>query len=704
MTTELPASSEPSRIEPRLRFWRRVSLRKQMLYGFTAPILIVLMASLFLLRELKTLSHSADANVESTEAIGLRHALLGSVVDAETGLRGYLLTGDPEFLQPYSSAWLTFSGTSKLVAAREATNPAQLRELHAIEELFGRWKDYAAALIVLRQQTAAGEASQLWLLASMVVGPAPAATTAGTAGYGRDYDRALGRLQTSLGMLRPGKNAADLQAVLVLAGRTRTLLPEAAATTRAELLIALQSLAARTQADEDRISSTIASKRGKHLIDAIRVVIQTSLQEESVEQAAAARTQATDADHAIWIALGLPIIALLIGLALILLLLLDAVRAIDATSRAATAVAGGDLRKRLKVLRRDEIGELGTAFNAMAEELDDRSRRSLAINRFQTQLVISNSMEEIHAVVERMCTDMFHGASGAIYRIAASRNAAERVAQWNWPAAANGRVLHPEDCRAVRSGQPYFTSHDTLETPCRHIQQLGVPVARSLCMPLSAHGQIFGILTLCRFGDTVQDEASARDKETAILIGEQLSMSLANMQLREQLRNQSIRDPLTGLFNRRYLEETMSRELARTARNGQPLAVIAIDVDLFKRFNDTHGHEAGDKVLVELAKVLRNGIRTTDIACRYGGEEFVLLMPEASLPIAIERVEALRRQTRELRVRIGDIQLEPVTISSGIAIAPLHGENGDVLLRNADTALYAAKAAGRDRVIVYHAD
>jgi diguanylate cyclase (GGDEF)-like protein len=101
---------------------------------------------------------------------------------------------------------------------------------------------------------------------------------------------------------------------------------------------------------------------------------------------------------------------------------------------------------------------------------------------------------------------------------------------------------------------------------------------------------------------------------------------------------------------------------------------------------------------------LRGGIRSTDIACRYGGEEFVLLMPESPLAITVERVEALRRRTRELRVRVGDVQLEPITISSGIAIAPGDGESGEALLRNADTALYAAKAAGRDRVIVYRAD
>jgi diguanylate cyclase (GGDEF)-like protein len=189
----------------------------------------------------------------------------------------------------------------------------------------------------------------------------------------------------------------------------------------------------------------------------------------------------------------------------------------------------------------------------------------------------------------------------------------------------------------------------------------------------------------------------------AVLIAEQLAMAMANLQLREQLRQQSIRDPLTGLFNRRYLEETMERELARSIRNGQPLAVVAIDVDHFKRFNDTHGHEAGDQVLVELARLLRESVRNTDIACRYGGEEFVLLMPDSPPAIAIERVETLRAQVSALRLQFGAGRNEPLTISIGLATAPQDGHRADVLLRNADTALYAAKAGGRNRLVVYRA-
>jgi diguanylate cyclase (GGDEF)-like protein len=595
------------------RFWQRVSLRRQILYAFAVPVVLVVLASLFQLYALVTLNRGAETTAASSEAIGLRYALLNSVLDAETGLRGYLLAGDPEFLQPYFTAQENFDTISKRLQASDARNPAQLQKLHQIETLFQSWQ--------------------------------------------QEYAKPQMELREKLGIDMPG---------------------------------------------EQRIYANVASKRGKRIIDAIRTVLQASLQEALAEQHAAEAAAETDADRALWIGLLLPVLALLVGLVLALLLLVDAIRAIDATSLAAKAVAGGDLQKRVNVSRKDEIGELGSSFNHMAEELADHRRRSETINRFQTLLVTSNSMEEIYSVVARICEEIFPpGASGAIYRMAASRDLATRVAQWNWPDAANGRVLHPEDCRAIRAGKPYFASSDSLELPCQHTQQLGVPVKRGICLPLSAHGDILGVLQLCRFGEITSDAASARDIGTAVVIGEQLSLSMANMQLHEKLRNQSIRDPLTGLFNRRYLEETMQRELARSARNGQPLAVVAIDVDHFKRFNDSHGHEAGDKVLIELAAVLRQGIRSTDIACRFGGEEFVLLMPDSPLTATVERIEAIRRQVQQLRVTVNGIPLEAITISGGIAIAPTHGESGDVLLRNADTALYQAKHTGRDRAVVY---
>ena len=170
--------------------------------------------------------------------------------------------------------------------------------------------------------------------------------------------------------------------------------------------------------------------------------------------------------------------------------------------------------------------------------------------------------------------------------------------------------------------------------------------------------------------------------------------------LQSRLREQAIRDPLTDLFNRRYLEETLERELARAAREDYPVCVILIDLDHFKRVNDTYGHEAGDEVLKILSVALSEQCRRGDFACRYGGEEFVIVMPNINLEIAYERAENIRRSLNSMRVPYGQYHLT-ITISTGIACYPINGETRESILRAADQAMYGAKEAGRDHILSY---
>src|SRR5258708_6576092 len=184
---------------------------------------------------------------------------------------------------------------------------------------------------------------------------------------------------------------------------------------------------------------------------------------------------------------------------------------------------------------------------------------------------------------------------------------------------------------------------------------------------------------------------------------EQIGLSIANIRLREALRGQSIRDPLTGLFNRRYLEETFEREMHRVARSNRPLGALMIDLDHFKRFNDTFGHDAGDIVLQTAGSFFAKKVRAEDIACRYGGEEFVLILPDADLELTRLRAEELCAGTKKLQVIHSGETLGPITISVGVAAFPMHGKSMRELLAAADGALYQAKKAGRDRVMVAHA-
>ncbi|MDL1942402.1 diguanylate cyclase [Chloroflexi bacterium CFX2] len=166
------------------------------------------------------------------------------------------------------------------------------------------------------------------------------------------------------------------------------------------------------------------------------------------------------------------------------------------------------------------------------------------------------------------------------------------------------------------------------------------------------------------------------------------------------LRELSMRDHLTGLFNRRYLEETLERELLRVARKGLPLGLIMLDVDDFKRFNDVHGHAMGDAILREVGKLLLGHVRREDIPCRYGGDEFIVILPDASQAVTYERAEFFCEYARQSHFKFEEQVLDPVTLSMGIAIYPEHGFTSDAILRSADSALYRAKHAGRDQVVV----
>jgi len=223
------------------------------------------------------------------------------------------------------------------------------------------------------------------------------------------------------------------------------------------------------------------------------------------------------------------------------------------------------------------------------------------------------------------------------------------------------------------------------------------------CLPLIAKGDVLGLLHLrSRAGDAEADakNAMARVFKVANSLTEVLSLSIANIKLRETLSNQSIRDPLTNLFNRRFLEETLHREILRSLRKRTQIGVIMIDIDHFKKFNDIYGHAAGDLVLVQLAKFFRARIRESDFVCRFGGEEFTIIFPESSAEDALRRADRLREEAKLLKIYHLGQELGSITLSIGVSAYPLYGTTVEDLLRVADVALYHAKNAGRDRAVL----
>jgi diguanylate cyclase (GGDEF)-like protein len=304
---------------------------------------------------------------------------------------------------------------------------------------------------------------------------------------------------------------------------------------------------------------------------------------------------------------------------------------------------------------------------------------------------ICRSQAEANRVIGEVLPQLLPSVAGALYVMRPSQGALEL--QFGWGEGAMTKVFAPDECWALRRSRTHLVERTRSAIVCRHIEHVQ---AGCLCAPLVGHGEVLGVLHLAS-----GDERGLSDdvQRLAGVLAEQLSLALGNLRLQETLRSRSERDPLTDLYNRRHLELSAERELARASRHAYSLTFIMLDVDHFKLFNDTHGHDAGDAVLREVAQVLKRHTRTEDISCRYGGEEFLLLLPGCPLEDAYPKAEAIREAIAQLRVSAAGAALSRVTASLGIACYPQHGERLEDLIRAADAALYKAKAAGRNQIV-----
>jgi diguanylate cyclase (GGDEF)-like protein/PAS domain S-box-containing protein len=347
----------------------------------------------------------------------------------------------------------------------------------------------------------------------------------------------------------------------------------------------------------------------------------------------------------------------------------------------------------------ENVQKANDELTALVVELQRRDSEMQLLNRMNDLLQTTNTQEEAYKVIALMARELFADQSGYLAILHAPDEDFEVVARWGDDVPVKS-TFSLEDCWALRRGHPHAVIDPQSSLQCGHF--VHPPETGSLCVPLTVQGETLGLL--CLIGaDARRNKHQTGRRQLTVTVGEAIKLCLFSLKLREKLHEQAIRDSLTGLFNRRYLEETLSRELHRARRGNSPLCVAMLDLDHFKRFNDTFGHDAGDSLLRELGQVLREKLRKSDISCRYGGEEFVLVLPESSLADTQQRVEQIRVLVKKLQVRHGDQMLGTITVSAGIAQAGEHGSTARELVRAADTALYFAKEAGRDRVVVYEA-
>lgn len=333
-------------------------------------------------------------------------------------------------------------------------------------------------------------------------------------------------------------------------------------------------------------------------------------------------------------------------------------------------------------------------------ESEQRAKEASKLTELVDILQSCQSVEEAYRIAGGALPRILASESGALCIINSSRNLVETVATWG-AGATTEKTFAPDTCWALRRGKSHPVDDSTSPMRCSHVHS---SVAGYVCVPLAAHGETLGLLYIEKAvrssippGLLPEDQMQALCRQGGA-IGERMSLALATLRLREVLRSQSIRDPLTGLFNRRYMEESLERELRRAERNGQTVGFIMLDIDHFKHFNDTFGHQAGDALLRALGDLMGERTRGQDVACRYGGEEFSLILSGASKEASRKRAELLREEVKRLSATHAGQLLGKISVSFGVAAYPEDGRTAEELVRAADQALYSAKAAGRDRI------
>lgn len=340
--------------------------------------------------------------------------------------------------------------------------------------------------------------------------------------------------------------------------------------------------------------------------------------------------------------------------------------------------------------------ETQAAMEKLASVLEHSSRVSehrRLIAGYASVLQSCQTPAEAMQATARLMSELLPATGGCCYLSGDTAGDAHCEVRFGEERVRTDAQVGADGCWALRRGLVHRLDLQAGGPACGHLHPAPDAVGWTQCVPLVAQGTATGLLHLQ--GGDVLDESQEASIEA---VAEHLSLALANLRLRESLRLQSVRDPLTGLFNRRHLADALDREVKRCGRRSRALSVLMIDVDHFKRFNDVHGHAAGDAVLKAIADALQAGTRGEDILCRYGGEEFTLVMPEAGHDVALRRAEDIRRTVASVVVRHGDVRLPSTTASIGVATFPQAGTEPAALLSQADAALYRAKERGRDQV------
>ena len=282
--------------------------------------------------------------------------------------------------------------------------------------------------------------------------------------------------------------------------------------------------------------------------------------------------------------------------------------------------------------------------------------------------------------------ELFPNETGAIYVVNASKTQLKAIATWGPTPSTSDAAFTAQECVALRRDKIHLVEDTHHSLRCQHIRANLLPV-ETCCIPMTVHGDTLGVLyvsSLCR-GRISEAE------QLAVSVAKYIGLALANLRLRDTLKNQSFRDPLTKLYNRRYLEECLEREIRRSETEPKPLGIILFNIDRFPDFVSAYGQSASDLLLRELGIFLLKRTRSSDIACRYRGNDFLIMLPETSMQDTQQQAELLQKTIKQLNIIYQDYSLDSLTISYGVASYPEHGATRKSLLQAATTALHSAR-------------
>ena len=370
---------------------------------------------------------------------------------------------------------------------------------------------------------------------------------------------------------------------------------------------------------------------------------------------------------------------------------------IDITERKTTEEVLRQSREELEQRVEQRTSELSSKL----QELEQRNLEISILHEMGEMVQVCRNTEETYPVMSSYLRKFFPSDSGAIYLFDNRIPHTKPIVTWGKPIVEKHAPFTKNDCWALRHGKPYLVENSGNQILCAHVAE--TEDAGHLCIPMIVQGEILGLFYLC-FLQSLNETGGnqnqlERKKNLAITISKQVTLAIANLQLQENLRLQSVQDPLTGLFNRRHMEKYLERESHRAQRHQTVLGIIMIDVDHFKKINDTYGHDAGDAVLKRLGSFLQHNVRIEDMACRYGGEEFIVILVDTGLDAITNKMKMICREVAgQLSVDYAGNTLN-ITVSAGAAAFPTHSSNIQEVLNLADSALYQAKREGRNRAV-----